>query len=193
MMTASGLPSLAALAAGLLLFAIALVVARWRRPREAGGRRDRLSVAGIVVQASAFVIVAGRGTRVTLDPLGAPALAAAGITAILLGVALTLFVWSTATLGRNWSLVARMRPDHALVTSGPFALMRHPIYTALGLVVIAVGIALGHGPALLLALPLYALGTTLRVRVEERMLRATFGPAYEAYATHVKRFVPQLF
>ncbi|MCU6453477.1 isoprenylcysteine carboxylmethyltransferase family protein [Sphingomonas sp. A2-49] len=194
-MTAAGLPALAVLSLGLLAFAIALVAARWRRAREAGGggRRDPASLIGIAVQGAAFVLVASGGARATLDPLGGPALAAAAITAVLMVGALALFLWSTATMGRNWSLVARTRADHVLVTAGPFAHLRHPIYTALALVVIAIAVATGHVARLLPALPVYASGTWLRVRSEERLLHALFGTDYERYAARVKRFVPGLF
>lgn len=191
--TAAGLPGLAALAAGLFLFATALVVLRWRRPAESGGQRDPWSIAGIVVQGSGFVAAASGPVRVTLDPLGTAALTIAGTVALLMAAALGLFVWAGATLGRNWSLVARMRGDHALVTTGPFRWVRHPIYVALALVVIALALALGHGIRLVVALPLYAAGTWARVRSEERLLRATFGAAYADYAARVPRFVPGVF
>lgn len=187
---AAGLPAIAMLWLGMALFAAALVVARWRREAEAGGKRDPLSLLGIAVQGAAFVVAATGGTRVVLDPLGAIALIEAGVVAALMASALTLFVWATRTMGRNWSLVARTRSDHALVTTGPFAHIRHPIYTALALVVIALAVALGHDARLLVALPLYALGTWLRVRIEERLLATMFGSTYRAYALRVKRFVP---
>ena len=189
---AAGLPALAVLATGLLLFAVALVARRWRRPAERGSRRDAASLIGIAVQGVGGVIAASGPVRATLDPLGSAALVQAALTVALLAAALTLFVWATAAMGRNWSLVARTRSDHALITTGPFARMRHPIYTALALVVIALALALGHLPSLTLALPVYALGTWLRVRIEERLLHAMFGATYEAYAARVKRFVPGL-
>jgi protein-S-isoprenylcysteine O-methyltransferase Ste14 len=189
---AAGLPALAVLATGLLLFAATLVALRWRRPVERGSRRDAASLVGIGIQGLGGVIAASGPVRATLDPLGAAALAQAAVTGLLLVTALTLFVRATVTMGRNWSLVARTRADHALVTTGPFARMRHPIYTALALVVIALAVALGHLPRLALALPVYALGTWLRIRIEERLLHAMFGATYEAYAARVKRFVPGL-
>lgn len=192
MIAATGLPALAALAFGLLLFGIALAVRRWQRVPEAGGRRDAASLAGIAVQGAAFLLAWAGPVAVTLDPLSTTALVQAAATAALLAVALVLFVWATAAMGRNWSLVARTRDDHRLVTTGPFAVVRHPIYTALALVVVAVALAPGHVTHLVAALPVYALGTWLRVRAEERLLRAMFGTAYADYAARVKRFVPGL-
>lgn len=101
-----------------------------------------------------------------------------------------LFVWASRTMGRNWSVVARTRRDHTLVTAGPFAWIRHPIYTAMFLMMIALAIALGHVNRLFIAIPIYALGTVIRVRIEERLLRTAFGPTYREYAQRVKRFIP---
>ena len=93
-------------------------------------------------------------------------------------------------MGRNWALVARTRQDGTLVQSGPFAYVRNPIYVALFFILLAIALASGHGHNLVVALPLFALGTWLRVTHEERVLRETFGAAFDAYAARVKRFVP---
>lgn len=193
MIAATGLPALAVLALGLFLFAVALVARRWHRRSEAGSRRDPASMVGIAVQGAGFLIAWAGPVAVTLDPLGTPSLVQAAGTALLLAVALALFVWASAVMGRNWSLVARTRADHRLVTTGPFARVRHPIYSALALVVVAMALALGHVAHLVAALPVYALGTWLRVRAEERLLHALFGTAYIDYAWRVKRFVPGAF
>ncbi len=104
--------------------------------------------------------------------------------------AVLLFAAATAEMGRNWSLIARTRKDHELVTSGPFAHVRHPIYTAMSLFLLSLALSFGHERSLIWGLPLFAGGTWLRVREEERLLRASFGSAYDDYAAHVKRFLP---
>lgn len=190
------LPGLAALALGFLAFLIALIVARTRRGSSEGERtatRSRRSVIGIAIQAFAIFLVAAGFQNVSLDPLSAKALIEATAVALLMATTVGLFSWASATMGRNWSIVARTRSDHALVTTGPFALMRHPIYTALFILMIAIAIAFGHGTRLLAGVPIYALGTWLRIVEEERLLRAMFGRAYDDYAGRVRRFVPNLF
>ncbi|MCM8730347.1 methyltransferase family protein [Hephaestia sp. GCM10023244] len=190
----TGLPAFAALALGELAFVIALVTVRLRRGAERGARQFSLrSTAGIAGQAAAFAILAVDVKSPTLDPLGAPALVQAAAVALLMAAAVGLFVWATRTMGRNWSIVARTREDHQLVTSGPFAYVRHPIYAALALMLLAFAIGLARWPALLVALPLYALATGQRVVIEERLLRTMFGAGYDTYAGRVKRFVPGLF
>lgn len=189
-----GLPGLAALALGLLAFVVALIGARARSdPHETGARRAPRSILGIVLQGIAIAIVGVGPQRVVLDPLGRIALVEAGLVALLMASAVGLFAWATLTMGRNWSLVARTRADHALVTTGAFAHVRHPIYVALFLLLPALAIALGHVRQLAVAIPLYAVATYLRTVEEERLLRRSFGGAYDAYARRVKRFVPGVF
>lgn len=188
-----GSPGVAVLNLGPLAFFVALVRARGRRaPGEARAKRSGRSVAGIAVQGFGLALAAIGGHRVTLDPLGTKALVEAAVVALLMAAAVGLFVAASHAMGRNWSLVARTRDDHALVTTGPFAHVRHPIYVALFLLLLALAVALGHTGKLWFAMPVYALGTALRVREEERLLRAMFGAGYGSYAARVKRFVPGL-
>ena len=190
-----GLPGLAVLAASFFLFLIALIAARLRAGREArsNATRSRRSIAGIAVQALAIGFAGFGAQHVTLDPLSAKALIEAALCAALMTTAIGLFWWASATMGRNWSLVARTREDHQLVRTGPFAYLRHPIYTALFLTMVAIAIGCGHVAHLWLSIPLYALGTWLRIGEEERLLHAMFGDAHANYAARVKRFVPGVF
>lgn len=192
---AVALPGLAVMAVGLFCFAIALLAARLRAGKEARGNatRSRRSMVGIFIQGIAILISAYGPILTTLDPLSTTALVEASTCAVLMASAVGLFVWASRTMGRNWSIVARTRADHSLVDTGPFAYLRHPIYTALFLLMIAFAIAYGHSARLILTIPLYALGTWLRVEEEERLLRRVFGTAYDAYAARVTRFVPRLF
>lgn len=190
-----GAPGLLALAAGMAGFAIALLVARLRvhRGPEADARRAPASTAGFGLQALGIGLAGVGDVRAVLPAGSPPALAAAALVAMLMAGAIMLFVWATRAMGRNWSIVARTRADHRLVTDGPFAHIRHPIYVALFLVLIAIAVATGHWHAMWLALPAYAIGTAIRIRLEEALLRHRFGAAYDGYARRVNRFVPGLF
>ena len=187
-----GLPGLAALGLSFVVFLIALAVARRRTgPRDiGGGQRAGRSWGGIVVQAVGIALVGMGPVRVLLDPLGLPAIAGAIVTALLMTGAIGLFWAASRAMGRNWAIVASTRSDHELVTAGPFARVRNPIYVALFLFMLALAVAYGHYLALVAGMPLYWLGTMMRVRIEERLLRTQFGADYDAYAARVKRFVP---
>ena len=188
-----GLPGLLALGVGFFAFLAALVAAQRVRASAEGettARRSRASIVGVAIQGLAIGFTSIGIQRATLDPLSAKALVDAAAVALLMAATVWLFAWASRTMGRNWSIVARTRGDHALVTAGPFAWIRHPIYTAMFLMMIALAIGLGHMARLFIAVPLYALGTAIRVRIEERLLRTAFSSAYEEYANRVKRFIP---
>ena len=191
-----GLPGLAALGIGFLLFALALLAARLRAGRGAKvavARRNNASIIWILVQGLAIAIVGYGQVRTVLDPIAPKALFEGFIVLALMLGAVLLFHAASRTMGKNWSLVARTREDHQLVQTGPFAVARHPIYVALFLFMIAMAIAYGHAGNLIVALPIYALATWFRVQHEERILREQFGAEYDTYAARVKRFVPGVF
>jgi protein-S-isoprenylcysteine O-methyltransferase Ste14 len=186
-----GLPGLAIMFVGALLFFATMV----RMRRGAGGgapatRRSRASVAGVLLQMLGFASVGMGPILATLPPAAPRALLQAAIVAALMGGSVLLFVAATRAMGANWSVVARMRSGHELVTSGIFARMRHPIYAGMALFLAALAVAFGHLPNLVVGVPLFLIGTWIRVREEERLLNAEFGPAYSDYAARVKRFVP---
>lgn len=190
-----GLPGLAAMMTGFALFLVALLIARLRKSEtgESGATRSRRSWLGVMTQGFGICIAAVGPIVVGLDPTSAKALIEAAAVAVMMAGAVGLFVWATATMGRNWSLVARTRSDHSLVTTGPFAWVRHPIYTSMALILFSVAIAFGHVWHVPIALAIFARGTWLRIRDEERLLGEAFGVQYDGYAARVKRFVPGMF
>ncbi len=189
-----GTPAIATAWIATVLMAALIWRARARRGGEAteGRRTARSSIAGIALQGIAIGWVCVGTPRIALPPASPAALVQAAVVLLLAGGADWLFLASTRAMGRNWSLVARTRGDHALVTSGPFAYVRHPIYAALFLLMAGYAVAFGHLGRLPLAAAIYAAGTVLRVRIEERLLRDRFGDAYAAYAARVTRFVPKV-
>lgn len=86
-------------------------------------------------------------------------------------------------LGRQWRVQAVVTDDHELVTSGPYAVVRHPIYLAwLGMLVATVELR-GQPLAGAAALVVFLIGTEIRVRVEERLLFKTFGERFVVFVT----------
>ena len=188
-----GLPGLIILIGGLLLFFASMGGIRIRARRDGGGtaaKESSLSRWGVFLQMLGFVST-GFGKVVIALPATSPlALGETAAIAALMLLALGLFVSAARAMGANWSIVARLREGHELVTSGVFAHLRHPIYTAMACFLLAMATAFGHEYGLILGLPLFVLGTGIRIREEEKLLRGEFGAAYDAYAARVKRFVP---
>ena len=80
-----------------------------------------------------------------------------------------------------------------MATHGPYAWVRHPIYTAMLGMLIATGLALTYLLVLIIAIALFMVGTIIRVRSEEKLLRETFGAAFDEYANRVAVIVPGIF
>jgi len=113
-----------------------------------------------------------------------------GLALVVLGIAFAL--WAIATLGRHYDLELEIHRDHELVQSGPYRLVRHPVYTGLGLHFAGACLATGNlvllaGTVLVTYPALY-----LRAKTEERLLRGQFRAEYDAYAREVGMLVPLL-
>jgi len=105
---------------------------------------------------------------------------------------LAFAVWARRVLGRNWSAIVTLKHGHELVTRGPYALVRHPIYTGLLLGFLGSAIARGHRSGLV-AVALFFLAALRKYRMEECWMHERFGDAYEAYRSRVKAIVPFVF
>ncbi|MGZ9720392.1 methyltransferase family protein [Rhizobium miluonense] len=114
-----------------------------------------------------------------------------GIGAALTLIGLAFAVWARVHIGRNWSGVITLKEDHALIRSGPYALVRHPIYSGLMLAIIGSAIARGDiAAALAIIAVLYAV--LRRVHIEESWMSETFGSAYADYKASTPALVPFL-
>jgi len=89
----------------------------------------------------------------------------------------------------NWSQAVTLKEDHELITSGPYALVRHPIYT--GLLIAFAGSAIARGEWRgLLAVALVFVALWRKLKLEERWMRSHFGEAYETYSRRVSALLP---
>jgi protein-S-isoprenylcysteine O-methyltransferase Ste14 len=108
---------------------------------------------------------------------------------ILTFVGVGFAIWARFILGGNWSASVTVKRDHTLICRGPYAIVRHPIYT--GLLLAALGTAMAFGDLRgFLAPPLLAFAWRRKSLVEEEFMRTQFGPAYTAYAARVKALIP---
>jgi len=109
--------------------------------------------------------------------------------AVLCIAGLAFCIWARFTLGRNWSGLVRLKAGHELITSGPYALVRHPIYTGLLLMFVGTIIVVGH-VAGIVALPLVFVSLWIKLRYEEKVMLEKFPDEYAAYQRRVKRLIP---
>jgi protein-S-isoprenylcysteine O-methyltransferase Ste14 len=112
-------------------------------------------------------------------------------TGITLGVvSFVLYAWSQATLGKAWSPHLQMREEHRLVTTGPYARIRHPIYLAL--MGFLTGIALVTANWFFIVLLVVSIVVlALRIPKEEQMMVEDFGEEYKAYMQRTGRLFPK--
>lgn len=113
--------------------------------------------------------------------------AAAGT--LLVGIGLGFSIRARMHLGANWSAQVTVKHSHSLIRSGPYRLVRHPIYT--GLLVAFVGTALLIGEWRgLLAVALAFISFWIKLRLEERWMAETFGSEYADYRSKVAALIP---
>jgi protein-S-isoprenylcysteine O-methyltransferase Ste14 len=111
---------------------------------------------------------------------------------ISLGLGLTsvgLFAWTHVTLGRFWSTCLQLRPDHLLITGGPYARIRHPMYSAILGWMMSLGLVAANWIPLAFA-ALGALIFILRIQPEEEMMLQQFGDEYREYMKRTGRLLP---
>jgi protein-S-isoprenylcysteine O-methyltransferase Ste14 len=113
----------------------------------------------------------------------------AGVVLAYAGLPLT--IWSRARLGRYWSGVVALKHDHRLIQSGPYRLVRHPLYSGLILGAVGWGLCVTTWTSLLGVLSLV---TCLERRAykEDAFLASEFGAEFEAYRQRTGRLIPRL-
>jgi protein-S-isoprenylcysteine O-methyltransferase Ste14 len=175
--------------AGIFIF-------RKKPPAVPDKKKDSGSIIGVALQGLSYAIVwtAHRNAFSPIISAGAWVGMAVGALAIATAVGSVFLIMSAVkTLGKEWSITARMVEGHKLATQGPYARVRHPIYTGMLGMLIATGLSVSHWIALLAAIVVFAIGTLIRVRIEERLLRETFGARFEEYARQVPAVIPGVF
>jgi len=110
---------------------------------------------------------------------------------VLTAAGLAFAVWARAYIGRNWSGSVTVKVGHQLVRTGPYRWVRHPIYS--GMIVAVLGTALARRQVRgLIAVLLLWVGFTIKSRIEERFMAATFGDDYEDYRRTTGAMIPRV-
>ncbi len=112
---------------------------------------------------------------------------AAGLILTALGCGFA--IWARVTLGTNWSGIPNVKQEHELIVKGPYALVRHPIYSGLSLALAGTGLAADRS-AYVLLWALLVVSYAVKIRQEERFMQETFPSAYPEYKQHVKALIP---
>jgi protein-S-isoprenylcysteine O-methyltransferase Ste14 len=163
----------------LYWFAAALSMKRGRVPwsRELRIRAVIVAMAIVLVRLGAF-----RGHGVNSDPWRS----AIGLGLFAFGLAFA--IWARVHIGRNWGTPMTQKDEPELVTSGPYRLVRHPIYT--GILVAGVGTAIALSWLWLTPVGLAGVYFLYSATVEERYLTERFPDTYPVYKRSTKMLVP---
>ena len=156
------------------------------RREDAGSRTLHL-----VFVSAAFILLFNRDfSTPALDRrwlVQSPAIAWTSIVFTLAGIFLA--IWARLVLGSNWSASVTLKQGHELMCSGPYGLVRHPIYT--GILTALVGTVLAVGEMHSLAgFACVVVGFWLKLRKEEEFMTQQFGEQYADYRRHVKALIP---
>jgi protein-S-isoprenylcysteine O-methyltransferase Ste14 len=115
------------------------------------------------------------------------------IPAIALFLVAAILSWTGVTaLGRHWRVDAGLNSDHQLVRSGPYSIVRHPIYSSMLCLLLATGLMVSPWPLFIAAMTLFLIGTEIRVRIEDSLLAARFGNEFAVYRRAVRAYIPWL-
>ncbi len=171
---------------------------RARRMKSRETKRDRTAMAGFCLQAVGYFAVwlspLQRKQFSAIVPMPRTAeVVLAVLTVALAAASVWLVNAASRRLGKQWALAARLVEGHDLISDGPYRLVRNPIYTGMFGLLLATGLAMSRWTTLLAASAVFAVGTLIRIRSEERLLRQAFGAAFDEYARKVPALIPGIY
>jgi protein-S-isoprenylcysteine O-methyltransferase Ste14 len=160
--------------------------------RRAGDSGNRVFETTAVGRVASLVIVVGHVVTLVAVLGGDGPVAAVVVGAVVVLAALGFVGWAQRSMGDSWRMGTDPDERTELVTSGPFARVRNPIFTGMVVVLLGLAVVTWSWPAVVGAV-LLAVGVELQVRgVEEPYLRRTHGTGYDDYLGRTGRFVPRL-
>ena len=125
-----------------------------------------------------------------LPPTSPPGVARIAISWLLAALAIVIAWTSVTHLGRQFRIRAGLYTDHQLVRTGPYAIVRHPIYASLLSMLLCTLLLLTPWQWMPLALAVFVLGTEIRVRSEDRLLASRFADQFREYQRSVPAYIP---
>jgi len=151
--------------------------------KEGRGSLRRIPLNGLTALSVVVVLRVLRGGSLAVH---SPVLGAIGAVVFASGIALA--IWARVQLGRNWGMPMTEKAEPELVTSGPYTLVRHPVYT--GLLTALLGTALVTNLLGLVIVAILCGYFYYCASVEEKNLTAVFPTAYPAYRDSTKMLIP---
>lgn len=107
-------------------------------------------------------------------------------------IGMLIMIWARKTLDKNWSANIVLKESHELITKGPYAYVRHPIYTGLSLMVLGV-VIYANTISFAIFFVIFFFGAYYKARKEEALLISHFSDKYIEYKKKVKALIPYIF
>jgi len=144
--------------------------------------------AGLFLESLGYFIAFAGGL-----PYDVPPAAWRIVAASLCGIVAAVLSWGAVRhLGRQFRIHAGLYEDHQLVTSGPYAIVRHPIYSSMLAILVSTLLMLAPWQWAAVSLVLFVAGTEIRVYTEDRLLASRFGERFSDYRKRVWAYVPYI-
>jgi protein-S-isoprenylcysteine O-methyltransferase Ste14 len=147
----------------------------------------RLAIIAIVIAMVHYNGIHAASYITAVDPI--VALNVLGLLLAALGIALA--IWARLYLGRNWGMPMSVKENPELVTTGPYAYIRHPIYAGILLALLGSSLIVWWWSAIFIWSLIYFL--VFAARGEEKLMRNTFPTTYPQYQARTKRLIPFVY
>lgn len=178
-----------------IVFAIGFLLLK-RRQKQNEQKKNKLAMIGMMLEGVgfAFVFTVRREPFTNIFQMNSSIQI---LLTIFSGILAIASVWlglsAVKTLGKQWNIKAQIIEGHELITTGPYKIVRHPIYSALFGLLIVTGYSITQLWAFIIAIVFYFIGTIFRTRVEEQLLIQHFGDQYEKYKKKVPAIIPYIY
>lgn len=191
---AVGLTALILVSLSWIIFGLTFLL-RKKTPDVQEAKRAPVSSLGIFLQSISFALIwlLGRTRWWPFPPSFVGELVLAGVAVTLAFASSVFCLLAVRTLGKQWTYRARVIEGHELIATGPYAVVRNPIYLGMLGMILATGLVYSRWWNLLAAVVFFLIGNRIRIRAEENLLRETFGSQFDDYARRVPAFLPRLF
>jgi protein-S-isoprenylcysteine O-methyltransferase Ste14 len=159
---------------------------------DRGGLHRLVSLFGVVLLFSPLGWLAKFGAVVafTVGRIWAPSAVLGWLLFALAALGFAFCWWARVHIGKLWSGFVTLKEDHRIVDTGPYALVRHPIYSGVMVAALATGL-MRASPAAFLGAVLIAVGFSMTARIEEGFLREQLGAeGYDDYRRRVGMLIP---
>ncbi len=176
-------------AAGVVWLVGALTAKRIARSQSAGSRLLHLAL-GLLAWLIGFSKPFGFGLLARPFVPNSPVTAYSGLALTIAGVGFA--IWARLILGGNWSGRVTIKEGHTLEKRGPYAIVRHPIYSGLLLAILGTAIAFREIRGLIAVALVFAM-LLMKSRMEERFMIEEFGSVYREYGRQVKALIPFVY